>query len=68
VYDHTENAAPYCSFGGNNACDFIDLSNKNVKWPGTNITIDNGEYYFEVHAEGKNGRNWDGNFRFKVQR
>ncbi len=68
VYDQTEGAAPYCSFGGSNTCDFINLSDKNVKWPGTNSVIDNGEYYFEVQAWGKNNRNWNGNFRFRVQR
>lgn len=68
VYEHTESTAPYCSFGGSGRCDFIDLSDRNVKWPGTNLVIDNGEYYFEVTAAGKNNRKWNGNFRFKVQR
>lgn len=68
VYEHTENSPPYCSFGGSGTCDFINLSDKNVKWPGTNIVIENGEYYFEVTAAGKNNRNWNGDFRFRVQR
>jgi hypothetical protein len=68
VYEHTENSPPYCSFGGSGTCDFINLADKNVKWPGTNTVIENGEYYFEVTAAGKNNRNWNGDFRFKVQR
>lgn len=68
VFEQTEGAAPYCSFGGSDTCNFISLSDKNVKWPGTNSVIDNGEYYFEVQASGKNNRNWNGNFRFRVQR
>ncbi len=68
VYEHTEGTAPYCSFAGSGQCDFIDLSDRSVKWPGTNTVIDNGEYYFEVTAAGKNNRNWNGNFRFRVQR
>ena len=68
LFEQTESAVPYCSFGGTDKCDFLDLSDRNAKWPGTNTVIDNGEYYFEVTARGKNNRTWDGNFRFRVQR
>lgn len=69
VYDHTESASPYCAFGGDNKCDYIDISNPNAKWPDTNkITVQNGVYALRFQANGKNDAMRNGEVKFKIQR
>ena len=69
VYDHTEGAAPYCAFGGDNKCDYFDISNSNVKWPDTNkIAVQNGFYALRFLANGKNDAMRNGEVNFKIQR
>jgi len=54
VYDHTELTAPYCSFGGENGCNILELKS-GVLWPPSNTPdivpispILNGDYQLRV--------------------
>ncbi len=67
VFAHTENNVPYCSFGGADQCDYLNIADRNAKWPGTNTVIENGEYRVRVVAKGKNA-NWQGSVQIKIQR
>ncbi len=68
VFEHTEMNAPYCSFGGSGACNWLDIRNLNTRWPGTQNIVENGDYVLRIEADGKNGASWNGSFNFRVQR
>ncbi|MBI5304216.1 MAG: hypothetical protein HY868_18940 [Chloroflexi bacterium] len=68
VFDSEEQNAPFCIFGGSNQCPYLNISDPNVKWPGTNTVIANGDYVLRVEANGKNNATWNGRANFKVNR
>lgn len=68
VFEHTENNAPYCIFGGSAQCPYLNIADLNTKWPGSNTVIVNGDYVLKVDADGKNGASWHGSANFKINR
>jgi hypothetical protein len=67
VYTHRETSAPYCSFGGTNQCDYLNIADPSAKFPGTNNVVANSEYIVSMEMRGKNAL-WSGKTRIKIQR
>lgn len=68
VFEHEETQAPYCIFGGSAQCPYLNITDPNVKWPGSNTVIANGDYVLRVEASGKNNASWRGSANFKINR
>jgi hypothetical protein len=68
LYDYTDYTAPYCAFGGEGRCEFLDVSNPNATWLRTQTVIANGEYVLQIFASGRRSGRWSGFVQFRVQR
>jgi hypothetical protein len=68
IFEHEENNAPYCIFGGSDQCPYLNITDPNTKWPESNTVIANADYVLKVDADGKNGASWHGNASFRIQR
>ncbi len=48
IYDHTENNAPYCIFGGDNACSSWPLEDYFYKWKSGGAVLEPGVYTISI--------------------
>ncbi len=68
IFEHEETSAPYCIFGGSAQCPYLNLTDPNTKWPGSNTVVANGDYVLRVEANGRNNASWRGNANFRIFR
>jgi hypothetical protein len=68
VYDHREENASFCAFGGSHPCPALVFAQNDYRWPNGN-PIQNGPHTLEVEVQGEN-RDVDareGVLRFNIQ-
>jgi hypothetical protein len=67
VYSRTEQNAAYCAFGGGEPNCTIFHFTRVTNWPGTNTSVQSGNYVVEARVRPKDGNAyWQGQLEFKI--